>query len=530
MELIPVLIIMIPIFASMIVYLTDTKYSNNVVFVAQVTLSILAVKYFIEFEGLKEKHLLNLGNWNEVVSIVLRNDKISMLFIFLTILIWWMILIYIWDTKKRDSKFIFLLIFLEGVFLGLLQTNDLFTMFVFIEITTILSSILILYKMDGESVRAGLYYLLFNSVGMMFYLLGMAFIYYSEGTLNIDILTAKINIYQGLNLTNLSYISIMAAVGVKSAFFPVYNWLPKAHSAAPSSISALLSGLLVKSGLYVFIRINSMYGLETFREFFIILGIFTAISGAIFAVSQKDLKQILAFSTISQIGIIMIGLNQLEGETLGGIMHIINHGIFKTLLFLSGGAVVSLYKKRDVTKIRGLLKNYPLLSIFMIVGILSITGMPLFNGYVSKSIIKYGVYSKTLEYLMYFIDILTLTYFIKLSQIFFGEKNINLKNHKLGIYKKIPLYLLSLACIIFGNFYIPIYSLFTEASIKYINLFNISEWLLFGLKAAVAYFLYRIIVKKDYNFIKFLRRTNISFSSTNFLFILFITIMIIWKL
>ncbi|MDW7669189.1 MAG: proton-conducting transporter membrane subunit, partial [Bacillota bacterium] len=426
-DFIPVLLILIPIIIGVIIYITHHYKFNMLIFLAQSIVTGLALRYYLYYDKFYGEVFLNLGNWSEKISIVLKNDYLSMTFIFLTIIMWWMVIIYSWKERKRDSKFYFFLLFLEGVFFGLLQTNDIFNLFVFIEITTIISTILILYKMSGESVRAGLYYLLFNSVGIMFFLIGMAFIYYSEGTLNINILTERINILQGLNLTNLSYISIMAAVGVKSAFFPVYNWLPKAHSAAPSVISALLSGLLVKSGLYVFIRINSMYGLETFREFFIILGLFTAISGGIFALSQKDIKQILAFSTVSQIGIIMIGLNQVDGNIIGGILHIINHAFFKSMLFLSAGIIIKTYKEKDTTVIRGILHELPLIGIFILVGFFSISGMPFFNGYISKSIIKYGIYSEFVIYAIHFIDILTITYFMRILQILKESKELKVK-------------------------------------------------------------------------------------------------------
>jgi multicomponent Na+:H+ antiporter subunit D len=385
--------------------------------------------------------------------------------------------------------------------------------------------------MTGESVRAGLYYLLFNSVGVMFFLLGMALIYYSEGTLNINTLTERINICQGLNLTNISYISIMAAIGVKSAFFPVYNWLPKAHSAAPSVISALLSGLLVKSGLYVFIRINMMYGLDTFREFFIILGIFTAISGGIFALSQKDIKQVLAFSTVSQIGIIMIGLNQLDGNITGGIIHIFSHAFFKSLLFLSAGVIINTYKEKDTTLIRGMFRELPLVSIAVIVGFLSISGMPLFSGYLSKSIIKYGLEYNSVIYALHFIDVLTITYFMRILQIFKEPKDLKVK-YKLNqkINSEIPIIILSLLSIILGIFYKPIWEFFLKTSIDFIELFIFKEWLIYFSKLIIGYLIYKMIIEKDFNLIVRIRKINITFPNTNYLFIIFITIMLVWKL
>src|SRR6056297_762102 len=509
-EFIPVLLVLIPIITGVFIYITHHYRFNMLIFLAQGLVSGLSFRYYMYFNKFKNELYLNLGNLNEKISIVLKNDYLSMTFIFLTIIMWWMVIIYSWKERKKDSKFYFFLLFLEGVFFGLLQTNDLFNLFVFIEITTIISTILILYKMTGESVRAGLYYLLFNSAGIMFFLIGMAFIYYSEGTLSINELTGKINISQGLNLTNISYISIIAAIGVKSA---------------------LLSGLLVKSGLYVFIRINSMYGLESFREFFIILGLITAISGGIFAISQKDIKQILAFSTVSQIGIIMIGLNQLDGNIIGGVFHIINHAFFKSMLFLSAGIIIKTYKERDTKVIRGVLYELPLVGIFILIGFFSISGMPFFNGYVSKSIIKYGVYNEFIIYAIHFIDILTITYFMKILQVLNKPKGLNVRYKvKRCNNSKVPVVILGFLCIILGIFYQPIGRLLLRTEIKYIDLFDLKEWSIYSSKLITGYIIYKYVIKKDYSLIKKIRKTNISFSNTNYLFILFITIMLLWKL
>jgi multicomponent Na+:H+ antiporter subunit D len=531
MEVVPVLIILIPILTGISIYILHDDRFNLIIFPAQILITYLSIKFHLYFNRFTGEVFLNLGGWDPKISIVLKNDYLSMTFILLTIIMWWMVIIYSWKERKKDSKFYFFLLFLEGIFLGLLQTNDLFNLFVFIEITTIISTILILYKMSGEAVRAGLYYLLFNSVGIMFFLIGMALIYYSEGTLNISTLTERINICEGLNLTNLSFISIMAAIGVKSAFFPVYNWLPKAHSAAPSVISALLSGLLVKSGLYVFIRINQMYGLETFRTFFIILGIFTAVSGAIFAVSQKDIKQILAFSTVSQIGIIMIGLNQLDGNITGGIIHIFNHAFFKSLLFLSAGIIINTYKEKDTTLIRGMFRELPLVSIAVIIGFFSISGMPLFSGYLSKSIIKYRLEFDFVIYALHFIDVLTIIYFMRILQIFKEPKDLKVKYKlNLKINSEVPIIVLSLLSIILGVFYKPIWEFFLKTSINYIELFVFKEWLIYFTKLIIGYLIYKILIEKEFSFMVKIRKTNITFPNTNYLFIIFITIMLLWKL
>src|SRR6056297_3715009 len=352
MDFAPIYLIFIPVVASIFVYLTNDNYSNAVAFMGQAVISVIAVRYFQLQNGFEHAHSVILGGWSPVIGIVLRNDRISIVFVFLTILIWWSVMLYSWKSRGKDSQFMFFLMFLEGIYLGMLQTNDMFSIFVFIELITIVSAVLILYKKDGESVRAGLYYLIFNSMGILFYLVGMAMLYNAFGTLNIELLTDRIAEVNNVNFISTAYIFIMAAVGVKSAFFPVFNWLPKAHSAAPSSISALLSGLLVKSGLYVFIRLSDIFQITTFNRFFFIIGFFTALSGIIFALSQKDIKQILAFHTISQIGIIMMGLNSVNESTyIGGLIHIFNHAMFKSLLFMGAGVIINTYGIRRITDI-----------------------------------------------------------------------------------------------------------------------------------------------------------------------------------
>ena len=528
MRFIPVYIIFIPIISAMFVYIINKKYFNYLVFLSQILLTILPIKYYMFYNGLIDRQILSLGGWDKAISISLRNDQLSISFIFLTVFIWWMVLIYSWERRKADFKFLFFLLFLEGTFLGLIQSNDIFNIFVFIEIITIISTILIIYKKDGYSVRSGLYYLLFNSVGMIFYLLGLIFIYVVTGSLNMDVISEKVIIMGENSVVLLSYIFIMAAIGVKSAFFPVYNWLPKAHGAAPASISALLSGLLVKSGVYAYIRFNQMYNIDLLYDLFFILGFVTAISGIIFALSQKDIKQILAFHTISQIGIILMGLSSMSGKAyIGGIIHIFNHSMFKSLLFMGAGYIINVYGTRRITEIRGVFKNMPLVSIFMIIGMLSITGAPFFNGFVSKTVIKYGFKTNTIKVIMlYIVNLGTGISFIKMSQIFFGKSKIN-KIRSLN--NETAMFFLSIMCIILGNFYLPLINGFIDVDLTFVKVNSILNWINYITALGIGYLIYKWIIEKDYKIIKKIRHLNISFGSTNFMLIVFIFIMIVWR-
>lgn len=527
MSFIPVYLIFIPIISAMIIYMVNNKNINYLSFVSQGIISILAIIYYINFDGLKNPQILNLGGWEKDIGIALLNDKLSISFIFLSIIIWWIVLIYDWSKRKEEYKFLFFLLFLEGAFIGFLQTNDLFNFFVLIELVTILSTILIVYKKDGFSVRAGIYYLIFNSVGMIFYLIGLILLYSLSGTLNMEVIANRISLFPGSHIVELSYIFIIASMGVKSAFFPVYTWLPRAHGAAPASISALLSGLLVKSGLYGFIRINQMFKLEILEEFFFVLGFVTALSGVIFALSQKDIKQILAFHTISQVGIILMGLEAMEGRLfIGGVMHIFNHAIFKSLLFLGAGIIINQYGTRRITEIRGVFKESPIVSIFMIVGMLSITGAPLFNGFVSKSIIKYGLKGNDLKvFSLQILNLGTAISFVKFSQIFFGKSKVNkIKD----ISSTVGLGILAILCIIMGNFFSDIVWEFMMYNVSYIKVFTFKNILTYVITIGIGYLVYKGIIDKDYPIIKKIRHINISFENSNIMLVAFIFIMLIW--
>src|SRR6056297_3185378 len=128
MDYIPVLLILIPVASSMIVFLTNNKYGNYIVFISQGIISLMAARFFHISEGFKEPVFLNLGNWNQTAGIVLKNDIISFAFITLTIIMWWSAILFCWKIRGQDSKFMFLLMFLEGIYLGMLQTNDIFNL------------------------------------------------------------------------------------------------------------------------------------------------------------------------------------------------------------------------------------------------------------------------------------------------------------------------------------------------------------------------------------------------------------------
>ena len=524
MSQLSVLLVFFPVIVSIVIYLSKWRHMNIIAMVSQLALTILAVVYFSHFYGDFQSTHIVLGGWDARIGISLANDELSMSFIFLSLFSWWMVLLYTFHLGETDHTFLFFLMFLQGVFLGLLQSNDLFNLFVFLELATIIVAILIAYKKKGESFRAALYYLLLNVPAMLVFLVGIILVYFTYGTINIVVLTEQFQDVDDTVLLRFSYVLMMAGISVKAALFPVFTWLPKAHGVAQSAISALLSGLIVKAGVYLFFRINFLYEGAGFAysDFFFVIGALTAISGVMFALSQKELKQILAFHTVSQVGIIMMGVSSAdEAMFYGGILHTFNHALFKSLLFLGAGVIIQVFRTKKVGEIRGVFRTMPIVSIFMIVGMLSITGAPFFNGFISKSIIKYGLMDQGWRYwALYIINIGTVTSFIKMSQIFFGPKTLSypLKN----MAQNTALMVLAFGCVLLGNFYIPFSEGFFGIRVEEFDLMSFDVFLDYGITVAIGLVFYFTVIAKDLKPVRMIRESNVSFENAQLTFIAYI--------
>ncbi|MCH4887305.1 hypothetical protein EZV73_06965 [Acidaminobacter sp. JC074] len=419
------ILIFTPILISVLIYTFSKPWVSYLAFLAQSIITLVMIEFW-QYSLTQGVLKFTLGGWSKMIGIEFKIDNLSLIFMTMATIVWWVILIYAWQQKKNDYKFLFFLMFLEGCFLALVQVNDFFTLFVLIEVITIISSILIIYKKDGISLRAGLYYLLFNSIGMTLYLFGVALIYLKVGTLNMSLIKAQLIGQEFMavdySIIQVSFACFFVSMCVKAAMFPVYEWLPRAHTAAPSYISALLSSLLVKTGVFGLIRILDVYRIVDVYPLIFYLGCFTTISGIIFTISQNDIKGILAFSTISQIGFILMGIgaNSDIGMT-GAYLQILNHFVFKSLLFLGAGIIINDYGVRRVTEIRGVFKSHTVLSICMVIGLLSITGAPYFIGFISKSMIKLSIESQLQLNLFRIVSLGSIISYMKFAQIFFGE-------------------------------------------------------------------------------------------------------------
>ena len=428
------LMIFLPLLTGVAIYAFAHEKVSRLVFGLQTLLTIAMATALCPYVlGSKTLHPLTFisGGWSKVVGVGFKIDGLSLMFLMMTLIAFWYIWLFIWPKRSGDHKFIFFLCVLQTALNALFTTNDLFAIFVLIELVTILCSILITYKKDAIAVRAGLFYLLYNSWGMLLYLMGVICLYWYTGSMNIDLVAPALADWQSSVVVSAGIGFMLAGLGIKSAFFLLHLWLPQAHSAAPASISAILSGLIVKMGVFVIFRIDGLLAIPPVQQLLIVMGIISGLMGALFAIFQSDMKRILAFHTISQLGLVFIGMGLYSPKNMmGAWAHLFNHFTFKSLLFLAVGLIIMETGERRIKAIHGLWRWHRPLAVCLLIGIVSIMGFPLTSASFSKALIKSGVNSPLLTVGLYAINLGTLISFTKLSTILFGEPSEALLNAK----------------------------------------------------------------------------------------------------
>ncbi|MCG2724942.1 MAG: NADH-quinone oxidoreductase subunit M [Elusimicrobia bacterium] len=363
----------------------------------------------------------------------------------------------------------FLLLFI-GSMNGAVIAGDLLTMFFFWELMSLFAFFLIIFDGDNIAVAAGAKYLIMSGAGSLCMLFAIGFLFFSQGSADISVISGLATYPD--KTTFVVMVLFIIGLGVKAGMVPLHTWLPDAHPAAPSPVSALLSGVMIKVAIYWMFKVFIlMFGFSNIWQFTLCaLGSITIIIGVMMALVQSDIKRLLAYHSVSQIGYMILGIGTGVGVGMfGGLFHLLNHALFKGLLFLGAGALIYRTKTRDLDKYGGLLKAMPITFITCLIAALSISGVPPFNGFVSKWMIYQGVIEAGAGHGLgmswgwwifltaaVFGSALTLASFIKvIFSAFFGEqpsalKNLNIKEVCASMYA--PLIILAALCVVFGVF------------------------------------------------------------------------------
>lgn len=345
---------------------------------------------------------------------------------------------YFTHYRNRNRYYLFQLVTL-GAVAGVFLSADLYTTFIFFEIMSFTSYVWVAQDERKEALRAAETYLAVAVISGMALLMGLCLLYTCTGTLEIGKLYEACREIGDKNRLYAAGGCMLAGFGAKAGAFPLHIWLPKAHPVAPAPASALLSGILTKSGVYGILVISCYILCEDKNWGILVLsiGVVTMFLGAFLAVFSVDLKRTLACSSMSQIGFILVGIGMLcllgehGGLAAGGIfLHMMNHSLIKLVLFMAAGVVFMNLHKLDLNDIRGFGRGKPFLNFAFLMGALGIGGFPLWNGYISKTLLHESIieYSKApayvfVEWVFLISGGLTVAYMLKLYIALFVEKN-----------------------------------------------------------------------------------------------------------
>lgn len=293
--------------------------------------------------------------------------------------------------RNRNRYYLFQLLTL-GATTGIFLSADLYTTFIFFEIMSVSSYVWVAHDETAPSMRAAATYLAVAIIGGLTLLMGLFLLYTQTETLLISELYEAC---QGKNVYP-ACLCMLVGFGAKAGAFPLQIWLPKAHPVAPAPASALLSGILTKTGIFGVLVISCQILLHDpmWGAFILGIGLITMFLGALLAVFSIDFKRTLACSSVSQIGFILVGVGMqgLLGEhneiaIRGTVLHMVNHSLFKLVLFMAAGVIYMNIHKLDLNDIRGFGRKKPLLKFIYLMGALGIGGIPLWSGYISKTLL-----------------------------------------------------------------------------------------------------------------------------------------------
>ena len=366
---------------------------------------------------LPERGVYAIGGWNPPIGISWVLDGYGNLMLMVVGLVSFTATLFSVSYMRRYTathRYYALFLLMVAGMNGVIITGDLFNLFVFLEIASIASYALVAFGCGQEELEASFKYLVLGSIGSTLVLMGIAFAYGATGHLNMASISRALSSAPRTPLLALAFVFFVVGFGIKAALVPFHPWLPDAHPSAPAPISAMLSGVLIKAlGVYALTRVlfNVIGMSELFGIVLIAIGVLSMTVGVFLAVGQWDFKRLLAYHSISQMGYVILGIGMggyilsvggspaIAGlAVLGGLFHLANHAVFKSLLFLCSGSIEYGTGTRQLKEMGGLLERMPVTRATCTVASLSIAGIPPFNGFWSKLIIIIAAFQASVSY------------------------------------------------------------------------------------------------------------------------------------
>ena len=464
----PALQVVIPMMAAPICILLRRK-TLTWAFAMLVSLCALGIAVQLLAKVLSEGVIsYALGGWVAPLGIEYRVDVVNAFVLLLVTLIGAVVLFYappsVANEVSGERHYLFYaayLLCLTGL-LGITITGDAFNIFVFLEISSLSSYTLIALGRDRRALTASYQYLILGSIGATFIVIGIGLMYMMTGTLNLADLAALLPAMFETRTAMVAFAFLTVGMLIKLAMFPLHTWLPNAYSYAPSVVTAFLAATATKVSIYVFLRFTfTVWGadfvfetlnLDVFLVPLALMGIYVA---SIAAINQTNVKKLLAYSSVAQIGYMMLGIGFVSVAGLtGGIVHLFNHALMKGALFLVVGCVVLRIGSSDLDDWKGLGKRMPVTMAAFVLGGLGLIGVPLTVGFISKWYLILAALEKgwwPVALLALISSLLAVIYVWRVVEVaYFQKPEDETKIKEAPLQMQIPVWILTLASLYFG--------------------------------------------------------------------------------
>lgn len=458
--------IVFPLMLSILIGMGRTSIkTTKAICIGGISINFIFLVYI--FSNLGEVKI-SIFEFNDFLDIYFHVDKLGILFSILVSILWIFTTLYSMEYMRHEGKEIRFFSFFTatlGITLGIAFSGNLITLYIFYEFLTLITFPLVIHSDTPEALKSGKKYLIYSFGGAALILFGMLLLFgLTKDTTFIPLGIIKNLSDSNMGLYLLSYTTLFVGFGVKAALVPFHSWLPAAM-VAPTPVSALLHAVaVVKSGVFALTRMSYyLFGsmvMERFHinNFLYILITISIIMGSFLALHQSNLKKRLAYSTISQLGYILLGLVMLDKAAfMGGLLHLVNHAVIKIVLFFCVGAILYTTHKKDISEIRGIGKEMPITMGCFAIASVSLIGIPPTNGFVSKWYLAQGglnggkwifpviLLLSALLTALYLLPVITEAFFRK------GDKeNVAVREAPLGIL--IPIVSITMIVVVLGLF------------------------------------------------------------------------------
>jgi proton-translocating NADH-quinone oxidoreductase chain N len=476
----PVLLIAVPLGLAFAIPLFALFWKDAVKYIPPVALAFnLVVSLLLIPKILENPVIVSIGSLQPPFCINLVAGPVGVLFSAIIALVGLLVSIYALDyiregaTEKYHMLYLLLLTGATGVVLA----GDIFNLFVFFEILCISSYALVAYLRDKAGIESAVKYLIQGAVGSSLLLIGIGLLYGQFGTLNMADIAEKIALASPIYLF-VPMVLLITGLGVEAAIFPLNAWLPDAHSSAPSSISAVLSGIAIEIGLYAVVRvIFTIFGAQSFLLFLAFLGILTLLVGEMCAFSQNNIKRMLAYSSIGQIGLILFALAIATSYGVtGGLFQLVSHTLSKALLFLAAGYMIYQTGSLQISALEGMGKKMPLTCLAFTIGAFSLVGLPPFIGFPSKFLIVRAALATKETYFIVLLGLALLgtviegAYFFRVVQVlYFKGGKSHSESKDASIAALIPMFIFVILIVVVGVYPKLITDVLNSAASEFLN-------------------------------------------------------------